>query len=137
MYSLGIVLFFLASQRFPFQLARESSDKWFALFKSNPGAFWNNYAQHGFAFSEEFKELVTLMLESDPVMRITVPDIVGHPWLQGPYPDEEAVRLEFMQRREAIFQTRLPTTEQSPQQSSAGYLSCADTTEADFNYTDE
>ena len=37
-------------------------------------------------FTEEFKELITSLLQCDPRMRPSIADIIGHPWMQGELP---------------------------------------------------
>ena len=49
-------------------------------------------------FTEEFKELITSMLASEPCFRIGMADIIGHPWMQGPIATEDEIREEFKVR---------------------------------------
>jgi serine/threonine protein kinase len=34
-------------------------------------------------YSDEFKSLITSMLAYDPVNRLSIADIVGHPWFES------------------------------------------------------
>jgi serine/threonine protein kinase len=62
--------------------------------------FWNQHSNNkkpGF-FSEEFKDLITNMLQFNAAARPSLADLVGHPWMQGPCASSEAVRAEFVKR---------------------------------------
>lgn len=65
--------------------------------------FWSAHSNRkadGF-FNEEFKDLITAMLNFHPHQRLSIPDIVAHPWLQrGEFANAEEVRQEFVTRHE-------------------------------------
>lgn len=49
--------------------------------------------------SDDLKDLLTDMLQLDPSARLTMDEIIGHPWVQGPVPTQEEVQAEFMARK--------------------------------------
>ena len=53
-------------------------------------------------FSEDFKSLVTMMIEPSPQDRICMSDVIGHPWLQGPTATNNDVKSEMMNRRKIL-----------------------------------
>lgn len=66
--------------------------------------FWKTHSRNkpeGF-FSEEFKDLITNMLQVMPHQRLSLAEIVGHPWMQGPIAEVADVQQEFSQRFEQI-----------------------------------
>jgi len=45
-------------------------------------------------FSEEFKDLTTSLLQCEPAARMSIPDMIAHPWLSSkPHATPEEVRL--------------------------------------------
>ena len=49
-------------------------------FVNFPARFWQNYDK--WKVSEDFKELVSLLLAPDPGSRPTMADILGHEWMR-------------------------------------------------------
>ena len=101
LFALGVILFILYSGHPPFSMANDD-DQYFKLLSSNKSEmFWRAHSQRkepGF-YSEEFKDLITNMLQFYPHMRPNVVDIVGHPWIaQGGVATPEQVRAEFAER---------------------------------------
>lgn len=67
--------------------------------------FWKAHSNptrkpEGF-YSEDFKDLITCMLQFHPHQRLCIADIIGHPWLSsGETASAEEVRANFSQRHE-------------------------------------
>lgn len=53
-------------------------------------------------FSNDFKDLVTGMLQLDASHRPSMSEVMNHPWMQGPTPTEEEVLAEFEQRQKSV-----------------------------------
>lgn len=70
--------------------------KYFEMDK--PQIFWEAHKsvhEPGF-FSEEFIDLMTNMLAYDPSARLSIAEIIGHPWMQmGPMATHEQVVADF------------------------------------------
>ena len=85
LFALGIILFILYSGHPPFQLA-DPRDAHYKLIASNRAdLFWKTHEsrkQAGF-YSDDFKDLITNMLQLLPNQRLSMADIIGHPWMQG------------------------------------------------------
>ena len=45
--------------------------------------------------TDEFKQLVSLMLKHNPMARPTIADILGHPWMRGDVPTKEEFTDHF------------------------------------------
>ena len=90
------------TQHPPFQVAN-SDDMYFKLLATNRSdLFWKAHSNRkpaGF-FSDDFKDLITCMLQLHPHQRLCMADVIGHPWMQGPIASPEAVVQEFQKRHE-------------------------------------
>ena len=51
-------------------------------------------------FSEDFKDLIGAMFHEKPHMRLTMADLIGHPWLMGETATREQVHAELTRRQE-------------------------------------
>lgn len=66
--------------------------------------FWkvhSNDKPTGF-FSEEFKNLFDSMVANDPSERLSIAEVVGHPWMQGEVATEEEAREEMAKRHNIL-----------------------------------
>jgi len=82
----------------PFNMANMEDPHYKLIATNKSSQFWAAHAnrkEENF-FNEEFKDLVTAMLSFHPHQRLSIPDIVAHPWIQqGEYATPEEVRAEF------------------------------------------
>lgn len=117
-FALGVILFILYAQHPPFSLA-STSDSFYKLIATNRAdLFWKMHSQRheaGF-FSEEFKDLITSMLQLHAHQRLSMADIVGHPWMQGEHATAEQVRQEFAERHQKVKEARQREAEENRQQ---------------------
>ena len=109
LFALGVILFILYSGHPPFGAAKDL-DIFYKLIKQNRSdLFWrahSNRKPEGF-YSEEFKDLITSILQYHPHHRLCIADIIGHPWLNSgvPVATQEEVQTEFA-RRDATNKAR-------------------------------
>jgi serine/threonine protein kinase len=106
LFALGIILFILHSGHPPFNQAHIQDPHYKLLSTNRADLFWKQHQNNkvpGF-FSEEFKDLITNMLQYNPNSRPSLADIIGHPWMQGPIATPEAVRAEFANRHKILKQ---------------------------------
>ena len=78
-------------------------DMYYKLLATNRSdLFWKAHSNRKAAgfFSDEFKDLITCMLQLHPHQRLCMADVIGHPWMQGPMATGEQVREEFARRHE-------------------------------------
>jgi serine/threonine protein kinase len=102
LFACGVILFIMLTQHPPFQMAN-CDDMYYKLLATNRSdLFWKAHSNRkpaGF-FSDEFKDLITCMLQLHPHQRLCMADVIGHPWMQGPMASPEQVREEFAKRHE-------------------------------------
>ena len=104
-FALGVILFIMRSGHPPFAQASED-DRYYQLLATNRSdLFWKAHSNsqrkgEGY-YSEEFKDLITCMLQFHPHQRLCLADIVGHPWcVGGPESTAEQIREEFGRRQD-------------------------------------
>jgi serine/threonine protein kinase len=61
-------------------------------------AFWAIFDPKDL-LSKDFKNLVEAMLHVDPTKRLTLDEVLNHPWLKGLFATYEEVRQELLRRR--------------------------------------
>jgi serine/threonine protein kinase len=102
LFACGVILFIMLTQHPPFQMAN-CDDMYYKLLATNRSdLFWKAHSNRKAAgfFSDEFKDLITCMLQLHPHQRLCMADIIGHPWMQGEFASEEEIMLEFTKRAE-------------------------------------
>lgn len=102
MFALGVILFILYSGHPPFEKASDD-DTYYKLIATNRSdLFWRGHSSRkasGF-YSEEFKDLITNMLQLHPHQRLSIADIIGHQWMKGEISSQQEIQDEFTKRHE-------------------------------------
>jgi serine/threonine protein kinase len=85
LFASAIILFIMVAGHPPFSRADPNSDKFYhKIFVNRPEIFWDlncSGKKRGLAyFSQEFKNLITNMLQYDPTHRLSLEEIKSHPW---------------------------------------------------------
>merc|ERR1711981_585329 len=81
MGSLGVILFIMCAARPPFEEAKKD-DYWYQLLaKKQYQRFWQS--NDDLHFSRELQDLLHQMLADTERDRISIEDILRHPWLSG------------------------------------------------------
>ena len=90
LFACGIILFVLLACRMPFDQANEK-DEFYKTLIQNPDAFWRSHvkAEGKNIFSTEFMDLFEKMMAYDPRNRLSLEEILCHPWLLGDVPTRE------------------------------------------------
>lgn len=104
LFSAAIILFILYAQHPPFANSNPRDTHYKLLATNRSDLFWkahSNNKPEGF-FSDDFKDLMTSMLQLHPHQRLSMADIIGHPWMQGKVATEAEVKEEFAKRHEVI-----------------------------------
>jgi serine/threonine protein kinase len=88
LFACGIILFIMFTQHPPFTKA-EPNDPFYRLLCANRAdLFWKAHSKNkpngADFFSEDFKNLITSMLQFDPSHRLTMAEVKAHPWFNGP-----------------------------------------------------
>lgn len=97
LFACGIILFIMFTQHPPFTKA-EPSDPFYRLLCANRAdLFWKAHSKNkpnGLDFfSEDFRNLITSMLQYDPAHRLSMAEVKAHPW----YVNGPVVTLEEIQ----------------------------------------
>jgi len=104
LFASAIVLFIMVTQHPPFTKA-EPSDPFYRLIAAGRAdLFWKAHSKNkpsGF-FSKEFIELITAMLAFDPAHRLSMEEVINHPWTSGKASDIAGVQSEFKHRKDTI-----------------------------------
>ena len=82
-FSLGVTLYYMLTGRYLFNGTHNNVH--YEAFCNCRKAFWNIYetGKGGEKLSENFKDLVTEMLEKEPSKRPTIQEVKDHPWMHG------------------------------------------------------
>ena len=93
-FDLAIILFTMVAQHPPFTYPRPDDTYYKCIASNRSDLYWRLVSKGrapGF-FSNEFKELITSMLQLDPVHRPTMSELYKHPWTCAEMPTEEEVK---------------------------------------------
>lgn len=97
-FSAGVILFIMLSGFPPFQEI-SSRDWWFdKLKKGKARLFWKAHARNA-TYSQTVMDLIQRMLQPDPAKRITMEEILEHPWMQEACPTAEELPAVMEQRK--------------------------------------
>ena len=81
LFAMGVVIFVMTTGRMPFVKATFDDPHYHLIATMDYTTFWESHQKSGtIVYSEEFKELMTLMLSMQPYMRPGLADIAMHPW---------------------------------------------------------
>ena len=98
-FALGVILFSMVFGAKPFVEASAKDNLYRPIANNNFDNFWKFHCKH-MASKEKFvsndlKDLIMQMLQSDQVQRISLNDIFGHSWLKCPIITKEEVVEEL------------------------------------------
>ena len=107
LFAAGIILFIMVAGHPPFNRADPFGDQFYnKIYINRPDVFWKSHSANKKGgqsfFSEEFKNLITYMLQYDPTQRLSIEEIKAHPWFNLPIPSNEQVNQEFMRRKKLV-----------------------------------
>lgn len=106
LFASAIILFILVSQHPPFTAATPADPFYKVLAAGRADIFWKTHQKNKPGgqefFSKEFIEMVQQMLVLDTSKRLTIDQVLEHPWMQGPVPSHEEITAEFAKRSKAV-----------------------------------
>ena len=110
LYALGIVIFVLYLGKMPFNKATPSDYLFDCFIKRDMINFWKIHEAHvanpSKSIPDDFKDLISNMLAYQPYMRLSIADILSHPFFNGrPVASTEEVR-RVMTKREKLMKGR-------------------------------
>ena len=101
LFASAIILFIMVTQHPPFTKA-EPADPFYRLLCANRAdLFWKAHSKNkpeGF-FTDEFKNLITSMLQFDPTHRPSLAEVKAHPWYNQNICTIEHIQKEFCNRK--------------------------------------
>jgi serine/threonine protein kinase len=65
------------------------------LMSANPQQFWDEFPDVDPPPSQDFKDLIQAMLQENPKARLTMADVIGHPWVQGNCATQDDFKAEY------------------------------------------
>lgn len=105
MFAAAVVLFMMITQCQPFEQAK-TNDRYYKFIAGNKIENYFKLFEKFTSFSDDLKELLADMLQLDPSARLTIDEIIAHPWVQGTVPTHEQVFREMTARKLASEPTR-------------------------------
>lgn len=88
LFAAAIILFIMTAGTPAFEMAKPQDDFYKCLCTNKHRDFWNAHYE-GTNFSNEFQSLMNCMLAFDPTQRLSIAEVMQHPWYQKPVPSEE------------------------------------------------
>ena len=85
MFAAGVILFVMFSLSPPFMKAIIDDSYYKQIATNKWRIFWNAHEKNkveGY-FSDDFKSLMTCVLAYDPAYRLSLSELLAHPWCQG------------------------------------------------------
>ncbi|KAM3136274.1 hypothetical protein pb186bvf_011573 [Paramecium bursaria] len=79
LFQLGVILFQLCSGTSPFGQASQTDKAYNLIYKNQCKMFWS---AHKLDFSEDLKHLIEKLLSFNPNQRLSIDEILMHPWMQ-------------------------------------------------------
>lgn len=102
-FAAGIVLFIMVTKHSPFNSASLTDVHYRTICSNRLDLFWRHHSKNKPGelsfFSEELRDLITLMFAYNPVDRPSLAEIKAHPWYNGPMPSAEEIKNEFTERK--------------------------------------
>jgi len=105
LFALGVILFVMRSCGIPFKQAKTIDRHYRKLIEHDSDGFWRDHEQGKAAgyYSLEFKDLVTSLLRYQPAQRVSMADVIGHPWVASvDCATTEEINAEFAQRKHQV-----------------------------------
>ena len=83
LFACGVTLFVMHAGNYPWETAKKDDKIYSLLAQKKYDIFWKVQEKGNprVNFSEDFKSLVTMMIEESPQDRVCMADIIVHPWL--------------------------------------------------------
>ena len=102
LFSAAVLLFIMVTQHPPF-LRAEPTDKYYKkIWNGNWESFWDLHSDEN--LSESFIDFMTKMLSVEPWDRLTLREIISHPWYTGKVPTHSEIFTRFTKRKEELDQ---------------------------------
>lgn len=113
LFGAGLILFLMVTKNKPFLKASPSDDYYKQLLSNRSDRFWAIHLRpFGDDFlSEEIKDLLLGLFESNPARRLSISEIKAHPWYKGKVRSHDKIKKEF-KKRKALIKEHLKNAEE-------------------------
>ena len=120
-FAAGVLLFTMVTQRPPFNQATERDGFYKLILSNNFDRFWEKQERLNteVTYSDEFKDLISSMLERDSHTRPSLAEVKETAWFKGEVPTIGEIKTEFEEREEWRSNQQLEETDDS--ESGAGF----------------
>ena len=102
LFASAIILFVILTQRPPFASANPKDPHFRLIASGNASVFWQAHAEAeggNDIYSADFKDLFEKMMTLNPPDRLTLDQVLAHPWMQGPVASDAEIREDFTRRK--------------------------------------
>ena len=99
-FSAGVTLFLMLTRSPPFRGAQTKDPYYRRLCAHDKKAYWKIFGS--LELSDEAKDLFEKMAEREPTARLSVSQVLEHPWVKAEMLDGEQVLAELGRRSEAL-----------------------------------
>jgi hypothetical protein len=129
LFASAIILFIMVTQHPPFTRALPDDPFYRLICANRADLFWKAHSKNKPGnlefFSTDFRNLITAMLQFDPTHRLSMADVIAHPWFNGETATLEQTQQEFCQRKakidEEAMQKQVQKEQQKQMATSGGY----------------
>jgi serine/threonine protein kinase len=105
LFAAGVTLFILVSAKAPFVSATPNNGFYKFIALNYIDKFWNAHEKKS-KFSAELKDLLNSMFAFDPTHRLSISEILSHPWMNGDilmgedlYTEMKRIEMEIVQKK--------------------------------------
>ena len=106
LFAAATILFVMVTQRPPFEKATTSDPLYKFIVADRASIFWGYHASgepnNDDIYSKDFKDLFEKMVCLNRRKRLSMEQVLAHPWLQGHVPEKRLIQAEFVGRRALI-----------------------------------
>ena len=105
LFASAIIMFVTLTQRPPFETANPQNPHYRLIAANRADLFWQAHAeaeQGTDIYSPEFKDLFEKMMAFNPANRLTIEQIMAHPWMGESVPSYEEIKTAFVMRKNAV-----------------------------------
>lgn len=103
-FGVAIILFTMVAEHPPFTYARPTDTYYKCISGNRSDLFWRlvSKGRKPDFYSDDFKDLITSMLQLEPNHRPTMSELLVHPWVNGELPTDVEIANEIKERKQMM-----------------------------------
>lgn len=90
LYALAVVLFSMLTHSMPFNVASKKCPLYRKIMADDWASFWKTHSSSKL-IDNDFKDLFAKMVDPNPELRLSISEILDHPWMKGEIATKEEV----------------------------------------------